>query len=48
MSYPNVINNQNYIAPEILNRDKYDEQCDLWSLGIIIYILYIMFFHICL
>ena len=40
ISYPNLINNQNYIAPEILNRDKYDEKCDLWSLGIIIYVLY--------
>ena len=30
----------NYIAPEILKNQKYDEKCDLWSLGIIIYLLY--------
>ena len=28
------------MAPEILNEDPYDLKCDLWSLGIIIYILY--------
>ena len=33
-------NNIYFIAPEILKREKYDEKCDLWSLGIIIYILY--------
>ena len=31
--------NLKYIAPEILNGDKYDEKCDLWSLGIGIYAL---------
>ena len=29
----------NYIAPEILKRENYNEECDLWSLGIIIYVL---------
>lgn len=27
-----------YIAPEVLNRD-YDSRCDIWSLGIIMYVL---------
>ena len=29
-----------YMAPEILNGEKYNFKCDLWSLGVIIYRLY--------
>ena len=29
-----------YMAPEILRGGKYNQKCDLWSLGIIIYLLY--------
>jgi len=32
--------NLNFMAPEILNRKEYDEKCDLWSLGVLIYVLY--------
>ena len=28
------------MAPEILNGEKYNSKCDIWSLGIIIYQLY--------
>jgi len=30
---------RNYIAPEILKRNYYDERIDLWSVGVILYIL---------
>ena len=29
-----------YLAPEILENNKYDEKCDMWSLGITLYELY--------
>ena len=32
-----------YCAPEIINNLKYDEKCDLWSLGITLYELYFGF-----
>ena len=38
-SITNKERNINYISPEILKNKKYNEKCDLWSLGIIIYIL---------
>jgi len=28
------------MAPEILNNEKYDDKCDLWSLGVVIFQLY--------
>ena len=31
--------NINFIAPEILKKEDYNEKCDLWSIGVIIYIL---------
>lgn len=27
------------MAPEIFNESQYDEKCDVWSLGVIMYVL---------
>lgn len=29
----------NYIAPEIVTEEKYNEKCDLWSIGAILYVM---------
>jgi len=28
-----------YIAPEVLNQNNYNHKCDIWSIGIITYVL---------
>jgi surface protein len=39
-AFSTKIGTPNYMAPEILLEETYDLKCDLWSLGVLIYILY--------
>ena len=34
-----IVENPSYIAPEILTGKPYDERCDYWSLGVILFLL---------
>ena len=34
-----IVGSPGYIAPEIIAQKPYDEKCDYWSLGVILYLL---------
>ena len=33
----NILGTPYYMAPEIFNQSSYDEKCDIWSLGVILF-----------
>ena len=37
--FTSKVGNVNFMAPEVLSEEKYNYECDLWSLGVIIYML---------
>jgi len=37
--FQSVVGSPAYVAPEILTDEAYSESCDLWSIGVIIYVL---------
>ena len=38
--FTSKVGNVKFMAPEVLDGEKYNYECDLWSLGVIIYFLY--------
>jgi len=34
-----IAGTQNYVAPEVISNKVYDKRCDLWSLGVILFLL---------
>lgn len=34
-----IVGSALYVAPEVINNNNYDSKCDMWSLGILLYIL---------